>query len=40
MTAGVPVAGETLAPHTLFGLVRGTHTRAHLCRLSSAAGGA
>ncbi|MBT0569863.1 dihydroorotase [Curvibacter sp. CHRR-16] len=35
---GVPVAAETIALHTLFELVRGTRTRLHLCRISSAAG--
>jgi len=34
----VPVAAETIAMHTLFELIRGTRTRLHLCRLSSAAG--
>jgi dihydroorotase len=36
--AGVPVAAETIALHTLFELVRATGARVHLCRLSSAAG--
>ena len=36
--AGVPVAAETLALHTIFELIRGTQTRVYLCRLSSAAG--
>ncbi|MEY2772356.1 MAG: Dihydroorotase [Pseudomonadota bacterium] len=36
--SGVPVAAETIAMHTLFELIRGTRTRLHLCRLSSAAG--
>ncbi len=36
--AGVPVAAETIALHTLFELVRATGVRLHLCRLSSAAG--
>ena len=36
--AGVPVAAETIALHTIFELIRGTQTRVHLCRLSSAAG--
>ena len=36
--SGVPVAAETIALHTIFELIRGTKTRVHLCRLSSAAG--
>lgn len=36
--AGVPVAAETIALHTIFELIRGTQTRVHLCRISSAAG--
>ncbi len=36
--AGVPVAAETVALHTIFELVRATGARVHLCRLSSAAG--
>lgn len=45
--AGVPVAAETIALHTLFEILRGVHAarpagepgvRVHLCRLSSAAG--
>jgi dihydroorotase len=36
--AGVPVAAETVALHTLFELVRTTGARLHLCRMSSAAG--
>lgn len=36
--AGVPVAAETIALHTVFELVRATRARVHLCRLSSAAG--
>lgn len=36
--AGVPVAAETVALHTLFEMVRVTGARVHLCRLSSAAG--
>ncbi len=38
--AGVPVAAETIALHTLFELMRATKggARVHLCRLSSAAG--
>jgi len=36
--AGVPVAAETIALHTIFELVRATGARVHLCRLSSAAG--
>jgi dihydroorotase len=36
--AGVPVAAETIALHTIFELIRGSQTRVHLCRLSSSAG--
>ena len=36
--AGVPVAAETIALHTVFELLRATHAQVHLCRLSSAAG--
>lgn len=36
--AGVPVAAETVALHTIVELVRTTGARVHLCRLSSAAG--
>jgi dihydroorotase len=36
--AGVPVAAETIALHTVFELMRATGARVHLCRLSSAAG--
>ena len=36
--AGIPVAAETIALHTIFELIRGTTARVHLCRLSSAAG--
>ena len=36
--AGVPVAAETVALHTIFELVRATGCAVHLCRLSSAAG--
>ena len=36
--AGVPVAAETVALHTIVELVRATGARVHLCRLSSAAG--
>jgi dihydroorotase len=36
--AGVPVAAETVALHTIIELVRATGSRVHLCRLSSAAG--
>jgi dihydroorotase len=36
--AGVPVAAETIALHTIFELVRTTRARVHLCRISSAAG--
>lgn len=36
--SGVPVAAETIALHTIFELIRGSQTRAHLCRISSAAG--
>lgn len=35
--AGVPVAAETIALHTIFELMRATNARVHLCRLSSAA---
>ncbi|WP_374622002.1 dihydroorotase [Pandoraea sp.] len=36
--AGIPVAAETIALHTILELVRVTGTRVHLCRLSSGAG--
>lgn len=36
--AGIPVAAETVALHTIFELVRATGARVHLCRLSSAQG--
>jgi dihydroorotase len=36
--AGVPVAAETIALHTIFELMRMTGARVHLCRISSAAG--
>ncbi|HSB99635.1 MAG TPA: dihydroorotase [Burkholderiaceae bacterium] len=36
--AGVPVAAETVALHTIIELTRATGARVHLCRLSSAAG--
>ena len=36
--SGVPVAAETIALQTIIELVRATGARAHLCRLSSAAG--
>jgi dihydroorotase len=36
--AGVPVAAETIALHTIFELVKSTGARVHLCRISSAAG--
>lgn len=36
--AGVPVAAETIALHTIFELLKSTGARAHLCRISSAAG--
>ena len=36
--AGVPVAAETIALHTLFALVRATGAAVHICRISSAAG--
>lgn len=36
--AGVPVAAETIALHTIFELIRSTRTHVHICRLSSAAG--
>ena len=36
--AGVPVAAETIALHTIFDLARATGARVHLCRISSSAG--
>lgn len=36
--AGVSVAAETIALHTIFELVRATQARVHLCRISSAQG--
>jgi dihydroorotase len=36
--AGVPVAAETIALHTIFELMKATGAKVHLCRLSSAAG--
>ena len=36
--AGVPVAAETIALHTIFELMKATDARVHLCRISSAAG--
>ncbi len=36
--AGVPVAAETIALHTIIELMRATGARVHLCRLSSAEG--
>ena len=36
--AGVPVAAETIALHTIFELVRATSAKVHICRISSAAG--
>ncbi len=36
--AGVPVAAETIALHTIVELVRSSQARVHICRLSSAAG--
>jgi dihydroorotase len=36
--AGVPVAAETIALHTILELMKATGARVHLCRLSSAAG--
>jgi len=36
--AGIPVAAETIALHTIFELLKTTGARVHLCRLSSAAG--
>ena len=36
--SGVSVAAEPIALHTIFELIRGSQTRVHLCRLSSAAG--
>ena len=36
--AGVPVAAETIALHTIFEMTRATGARVHICRISSAAG--
>ena len=36
--AGVPVAAETIALHTIFELIGASAARVHLCRLSSSAG--
>lgn len=36
--SGVPVMSETIALHTIFELMRASHARVHLCRISSAAG--
>ena len=36
--AGVPVAAETIALHTIFELMKATGACVHLCRISSAAG--
>jgi dihydroorotase len=36
--AGVPVAAETIALHTIFDLARATDARIHICRISSASG--
>jgi len=36
--AGIPVAAETIALHTIFELMKITDARVHLCRISSAAG--
>jgi len=36
--AGVPVAAETIALHTILELMRATGARVHLCRISSAQG--
>ncbi|TFZ01075.1 dihydroorotase [Ramlibacter rhizophilus] len=36
--AGVPVAAETIALHTLFELMKSSRARVHLCRISSAEG--
>ncbi len=36
--AGIPVAAETIALHTIFDLMRATGARVHICRISSAAG--
>ena len=36
--AGVPVAAETIALHTIFELMKTTGASVHLCRISSAAG--
>lgn len=35
---GIPVISETIALYTIFELVRVTHTRVHLCLISTAAG--
>jgi dihydroorotase len=36
--SGVPVAAETIALHTIFELMKSTHAKVHICRISSAAG--
>ncbi len=36
--AGIPVAAETIALHTIFELMRSTGARVHICRISSAEG--
>ena len=36
--AGIPVAAETIALHTIFELLHSTGARVHLCRISSSAG--
>ena len=36
--SGVPVAAETIALHTIFELMKATHAKVHICRISSAAG--
>ena len=36
--AGIPVAAETIALHTIFEWLQSTGARVHLCRISSAAG--
>ncbi len=36
--AGIPVAAETIALHTIFELMRSTGARVHVCRISSGAG--
>ena len=36
--SGIPVAAETIALHTMFELMKSTHAKVHICRISSAAG--